>query len=359
MSAFIDKILKTVGEPFSSWDAFVTAATGPIYVILDLRSKTGWLYLLSSLVVAYGVYRLGVRRGYFSGKSFREAVFPADVYLHPSAVVDYKFVAFDQSVRMLLFVPLMSGISYFVYVLLSDSLGVSSLQVSPALAIWVLPFYALVLADLGYYVAHRLMHRLPFLWPFHEVHHSAEVLTPVTVFRVHPVEELVTSCVQSTLNALSAAIFTSVTTVSVHPLSLFGLNFITFCVFLFGFQLRHSHVWLSYGPILSRIFISPAQHQIHHSEAEKHWNKNFGFMFAFWDLMFGTIYVPKEREEIKFGCGTEPEVYGSMRNLYLVPFVKSYRVIRGLVGIKPPAVPTLSESAGTKAVVRESQDAAI
>ncbi len=41
--------------------------------------------------------------------------------------------------------------------------------------------------ELGYWLNHYLSHRVPFLWEFHKVHHSATVLTPLTNFRVHPV----------------------------------------------------------------------------------------------------------------------------------------------------------------------------
>ncbi|MBT3659004.1 MAG: sterol desaturase family protein [Rhodospirillaceae bacterium] len=61
-------------------------------------------------------------------------------------------------------------------------------------------------------------------------------------------------------------------------------------------------VWLDYGP-LSYIFISPAQHQIHHSRLPEHRDKNCGFAFAFWDALFGTLYVPKDREVFPMGLG--------------------------------------------------------
>jgi sterol desaturase/sphingolipid hydroxylase (fatty acid hydroxylase superfamily) len=91
-------------------------------------------------------------------------------------------------------------------------------------------------------------------------------------------------------------------------------------------------VWFSYGPLLSKLFISPAQHQIHHSSARKHWDKNFGFIFAFWDLFFRSLYVPKEREELTFGLGEgrqEDIQYRSVTALYLLPFKKAYRRIVG------------------------------
>ena len=109
-----------------------------------------------------------------------------------------------------------------------------------------------------------------------------------------------------------------------------GTNLLLIIFYLFGYNLRHSHVWLSYGPFFSRIFISPAQHQIHHSSSPAHFDKNLGFMFAFWDGLFGTLYIPKKKENIIFGLGEiENEKFSSFWSLYLMPFfiiAKNFRL---------------------------------
>ncbi len=334
----LDKIVHVLGEPFSSWSAFLGQVRLIPWPLTSLRSQTGWLYLLSSLVIGYVVYRSLRRRGEIPAEtSFAETVFPKAIYLHRSAIMDYKFVLLDKSIRLFLYVPLFSAVGYETYQLCLALLGPSSFTLPGNLAVWVLPTYAVVVADFSLFIAHRLMHRVPFLWPFHEVHHSAEVLTPATSYRIHPIEELVTTGIQSTVAAVSAAFFTSVSDIPVSPLSLFGVNALTFGFYLFGFQLRHSHVWLSYGPVWSRIFISPAQHQIHHSEARKHWDKNFGFVFAVWDRLFGTLYIPKEREQLTFGCGADPEDYSTLTRMYFTPFKGAWKAVRASVGRAAPA----------------------
>ena len=327
----LQRIFRVFAEPFSSWESFAGAIKGMTWTVTSLESRTGWLYLISSAMVAYAVYWHGWRQGHLPrDKSFREIVFPADVYFHPSAVADYKFVLLDKVMRMVLYVPLFSAITYVLYKAMTRTLGPSPFQMSPSVAYWCMPLGLLVIMDFSFFVVHWLMHRVPLFWPFHEVHHSAEVLTPVTVYRIHPVEELITNSATTVITAAIAALFTSTTSVKVDPLSIFGVNAVTFGFFIFGFQLRHSHVWLSYGPVWSRLFISPAQHQVHHSVAEKHWNKNFGFMFACWDWVFGTLYIPHTREHIVFGCGTDPDEYATVSRLYFRPFVKSFSVLRSL-----------------------------
>jgi sterol desaturase/sphingolipid hydroxylase (fatty acid hydroxylase superfamily) len=60
-------------------------------------------------------------------------------------------------------------------------------------------------------------------------------------------------------------------------------------------HLRHTHVWISFGPFLESIFASPAQHQIHQSRAPRHVDKNFAQFFSFLDGMLGTLYVTGPR----------------------------------------------------------------
>jgi sterol desaturase/sphingolipid hydroxylase (fatty acid hydroxylase superfamily) len=111
--------------------------------------------------------------------------------------------------------------------------------------------------------------------------------------------------------------------------AVYGLGVATYLFFLTGYHLRHSHIWLSYGLLLSTILISPAQHQIHHSKAKRHWDKNYGFILAIWDYLFGSLYVPKQKEAIEFGIGNgEEQLYSSPLKLYLLPFKRALRLLR-------------------------------
>ena len=88
------------------------------------------------------------------------------------------------------------------------------------------------------------------------------------------------------------------------PLSLWeviGVQGLSLVWNLTGSNLRHSHVWLRYPTWLERVLISPAQHQIHHSNDERHFDRNFGSAFAVWDWAFGSLYIPQKREFLRFG----------------------------------------------------------
>src|SRR5262249_30129302 len=66
---------------------------------------------------------------------------------------------------------------------------------------------ALFLAyELAYWVDHYLSHRIPVLWEFHKVHHTAEVLSPITNFRMHPVDSVVFSNIVSLFVGATAGV---------------------------------------------------------------------------------------------------------------------------------------------------------
>jgi sterol desaturase/sphingolipid hydroxylase (fatty acid hydroxylase superfamily) len=209
---------------------------------------------------------------------------------------------------------------------------------------WVIALYTVttvLLADLSFYVVHRLVHRVGVLWEFHKVHHSATVLTPITYLREHPVEQFVQVTVAALFVGPASGVFMHFFPGQLTVLTILGLNAITFVwFFLLGANLRHSHVWLSFGPVFDRLLSSPAQHQIHHSDDPAHYDRNFGSMLAIWDWMFGTLYAPVQRPAtLKFGLGAELNgQYATIADFYLRPFRNIFAMLRDT---KTPASPGL------------------
>lgn len=325
MDALLRKAVAYFARPFSSWSAFSGSVLSPVAALNNPATAHAWPYLLAGLACAWLVYRFSGRPG---RAGFLRFAFPAAAYGHRSARADYAFVAFDLLTKPLLVSPLVAAVSWCLYLALHRVLPSLPLRLpQSAAARGVLAsLAALLVSDLGLFLSHWLMHRVKLLWLFHEVHHSAEVLTPVTVYRVHPVEALVNGLVGSVVGALVAVFYGAASGSEARFLDVYGVNVILMAFFLAGFHLRHSHVWLSFGPALSRVFISPAQHQIHHSKERKHWNKNFGYTFAFWDLLLGTLYVPKARERVEFGIpDTDPEDFATVPRLYGLPLLKAWR----------------------------------
>jgi len=190
--------------------------------------------------------------------------------------------------------------------------------------------FLMLLDDFARYLVHRLMHRVPMLWVFHQVHHSARVLTPLTVLRSHPVEGVLFAVRSSLVQGISIALFVYFFPTQVDLVSVLGASVFAFVFNVAGSNLRHSPVPIRYWQWLERWLISPAQHQIHHSIEKRHYDKNFGAMLAVWDRWFGTLaHSENNQQQLRFGV-TEREEASEQRltSLLLKPFLQFFRQLK-------------------------------
>lgn len=259
-------------------------------------------------------------------------LFDPRVWLHKSARQDYVFFFFNGIIYYGVVAQLLISGHVFYEAFgagLESVFGTRETAVFAPSALTAIAFTLVVALaiDLAVWVTHYLQHKVALLWQFHQVHHSAEVLTPATVYRMHPVDLFFTGIVGVGLTALAFAGFSYLTAADPRALTVMNVNVVVFAFYLLGYNLRHSHIWINYPPWVSYIFISPAQHQTHHSIDAKHYDKNFGLIFAFWDWLFGTLYVPQGYEKLEFGISREePNPFGSVTEIYLKPFSMAWRL---------------------------------
>ena len=331
---FLERAAEYAFASVLSWSNFTEAIGRVPQVFTDFSNALAWPYLLSSLILAWVIYALAKRRGRTSATSFREFVFPARLYRHPSTLLDCRFAVIDLFLTFLLYVPIMTGIGLLGAKAMSAVLvGLMSWEpprtLSPT-AIMAAAMGFLVLHDFINYWAHVLFHKVPLLWSFHQVHHSAEVLTPAAAYRLHPVEIISFAVLQAPAVGLSAVFYENILGRDQQITMIFGVSVFRFVLGLLGNHLRHSHIWFSYGPVLDRVFSSPAQHQIHHSIDPRHWNKNFAVKLAVWDALFGTLYLPGAPETLQVGLpDADPRDFSTVRKLYFLPFRKAVKEFIG------------------------------
>lgn len=149
---------------------------------------------------------------------------------------------------------------------------------------WPLPMQVLcmVLAvDLMRYWLHRACHNYPVLWRLHEVHHSPDLLYTLNVGRFHPLEKVL----HFTLDSVPFVLLGVAPEVLAGYFLLYSVN---------GF-FQHSNVKLRYG-WLNYVVGSAETHRWHHARDPKTASCNFSNTTIVWDLIFGTWYLPRDRQ---------------------------------------------------------------
>lgn len=320
--------------------------TEPFLAFVTPRSRIFWVYLLTSLVPVLIFCALRVRgNGRSTIAAWWNTCFPKALVWSESARVDYAYYVINT-----VFMTTVFGVfTISEYEVRTAALAAfADWGVAPT-TVFELPHAASVLivtvlcglaVDFGLFLAHYAQHKIPLLWEFHKVHHSAAVLTPITVYRMHPVDDVVVGLSAGVIGGLVQASLQHLVFAGVHDAKILGLNPIFFLSYVCAYHLRHSHFWLGYPAWLSHILISPAQHQIHHSKDQRHYDKNMGFIFAVWDHWFGTLYVPRGRERLEFGLSAHEErEFSSVARLYFLPFRKALGPVQRP---RPSAGPELS-----------------
>ena len=252
-------------------------------------------------------------------------IFDKKIFFSKSAKSDYKIFLINQLIMMIvspfLITQLTIATALYFYFHTIDWLS-AGMFVGIAKIYIILSFtiFQFTIDDFSKYIVHRFMHKWPVLWALHKVHHSATVLTPMTVFRTHPLEGIIFSLRSAITQAIGISLFFYLFGNLVSLYTIVGVNIFVFVFNILGSNLRHSHIGIRYWKWLEYIFISPAQHQLHHSIAFEHHDKNFGAALAIWDWLFGSLHHSVEFETLHLGIKKDQkETTHNLRNLYFDP----------------------------------------
>lgn len=194
-------------------------------------------------------------------------------------VTDFLYVAAAALTEKLTFV-LCAAMAAYLGRGLSSQLGISS----PWPSDWNFGFQvvtALLIADVGTYLRHRLFHESSVFWRFHRIHHSVTGLYWIRSAYTHPLEQF---------TIMLAIMF---------PIALLGAGdeVIVVVAFAYGLSglLQHANI-AARSSFLNRIFATTEVHRIHHGVNEREYNSNFSAFFVFMDVLFGTYRQPELHE---------------------------------------------------------------
>ena len=286
------------------WGSKIQNLHSELWPWFDPGSRLYYLNLLSALVLSV-IFLSWVR--FKNNKNKSDSIFSLQAlkshfknyWLHPSAQVDYQIYALNAFLKVFLFAPVL-GLSLYISMYTIKGLYLLSPDFKPlegsALLFFAATVFAFLWDDFLRFYHHYLMHKVGWMWQLHKTHHSAEVLTPITLFRTHPLESLQGTLRNALSFGVSGGIFMFLFSGQVELTTLLGVNIFGFLFNSLTGNLRHSQIPISFG-WFENIFISPKQHQIHHSNQPLHFNKNFGVALSCWDKMFGS-YLRSDHQQI-------------------------------------------------------------
>jgi sterol desaturase/sphingolipid hydroxylase (fatty acid hydroxylase superfamily) len=327
LSAWI-KAVERIGD-------FLLSIVSRLHSILtSAGSSFSLTSLFCALAIAGGVLAVRhiKRRGRVRLRAVIRVLFPRRIVLHKSTRVDVAYGIFNCFIYGSIF-----GTAALSYQFLTNGVLHGLIAVVGPVTPSALPNIVqrsivtlmLFLAyEFGYWLDHYLKHRVPALWELHKVHHSAEVLTPLTTFRMHPLDTLVFTHILAVTAALTNGVVAYLFGDTTYQYALSGNNIILVVFIHLYVHLQHTHMWIAFRGTLGRVFVSPAHHQIHHSTNPIHFNKNLGSCLAIWDWLFGTLHVPaKEREKLTFGVEPVTADTHTVTGEFLAPFGRAAMVV--------------------------------
>ncbi|TVZ57863.1 sterol desaturase/sphingolipid hydroxylase (fatty acid hydroxylase superfamily) [Flavobacteriaceae bacterium MAR_2010_105] len=151
-------------------------------------------------------------------------------------------------------------------------------------------FVFFIISDFVQWNTHRLLHRVPFLWNFHKVHHSVKEMGFAAHLRYHWMEPVV----YKSLLYIPIAIIGGFDAQDVAIVHFFNITI--------G-HLNHANLGWDYG-VLKYVFNNPKMHIWHHAkDLPKHvrYGINYGLTLSIWDYVFKTSYIPHNGKDITLG----------------------------------------------------------
>lgn len=266
---------------FDYLDALITGFLGTVHwtwrsIIFDVPWYTNYFWGL--IIISLVVWAL-------------EVLFPWRKE-QPIFRKDFWLDAFYMFFNFFVFAIVISGVYKVLGVLFSD-MGINAQTLAVVdMANWpqwlqLLLFF--VVLDFVQWFTHVLLHRYPFLWEFHKVHHSVKEMGFAAHLRFHWMENILYKPLK-TLGVMVLGGF--------EPEQAYIVHFAAIAIGHFN----HANIKLTYGP-LKYILNNPVMHLYHHAYTipKGSHGVNFGISLSVWDYLFKTNYIPESSGQIELG----------------------------------------------------------
>ena len=282
-------------------DIFSTLVTRIASTLGHVFLAPGSLFSLWSLLAALVISAVWLlMRKPMRPRLLLRALLPQKLWRHRSSRLDIGLFLMNTFVTGALIgwaILSYGGISHMTLDATRHLFGHSPLPVaSPLVRAGLMTLVLFLAYDFGYWFDHYLAHKIPLRWEFHRVHHTAEVLSPLTAYRMHPVDTLLFANIVAVITGVADGLARFALSAPTQEVTLSGTNVVLLAFAFTTIHLQHSHIDIRLTGWLGRLLFSPAHHHIHHSSKARHYDSNLGSCLAVWDWMFGTLILPAPGE---------------------------------------------------------------
>ncbi|MGB0166849.1 MAG: sterol desaturase family protein [Luteibaculum sp.] len=263
------------------WDAIKSSyANYAHYLWSEITGKSEHHYLYWLMLLSLAVWLLEVLIPWRKKQAKIREDFWLDAFYMVFNFFLFSFIIY-QALSDVVVLWLNQGLAYLG---IKNTVAIS-LAESP---VWLQFLTMFLIVDFTHWNVHRMLHRVPWLWRFHKVHHSVKQMGFAAHLRFHFMETIV---------------YKSITYL---PLALigFGLDdfFLVYIISLIIGHLNHANLGWGYG-WLGYVFNNPKMHIWHHAKAlpKGRYGVNFGLSLSIWDYLFNTAYIPNSGKNIALG----------------------------------------------------------
>ncbi|MEM7374803.1 MAG: sterol desaturase family protein [Bacteroidota bacterium] len=311
------------------WDIFVNGYSNYANYLWQEITHPGWHNYFYWLIAVSAFFLL---LEWLTPWRVKQARFRKDFWL------DFFYMFFNFFLFSLIIYNAASDVVVNLFQDALASMGINNLVALEVQSwpVWAHLVVGFLVRDFVQWWVHRLLHRSPFLWEFHKVHHSVEQMGFAAHLRYHWMENVVYRTLEYIPLALIGIGLNDFFIIHIFTLAVGHYNHSNLTVSgrlsgtVFGGLLAvwiasntmdtmgsdNWYLWLGMlgggmsigafllGPVMKIIFNSPEMHIWHHAhdwpETYKY-GVNFGLTLAIWDYLFGTNYLPHSGRDIKLG----------------------------------------------------------
>ncbi len=288
-------IIDTVKKAFYDYGSYlwkeISVQTEPWY-----QNYFWWLVILSLAVWVLEIL--------FPWRK-NQSIFRKDFWLD-AFYMFFNFFIF----RLIFFSGLAALTSQTFSQVLNGNLEVFSLFDLRELPYWSQVIIFFLAMDFIQWSVHNLLHRVSFLWRFHQIHHSVKEMGFAAHLRYHWMETIVYE---------PAKYFILLVIGGFEPSSVFVIYYINIAI---G-HINHANIAIDYGP-LKYVINNPKMHIWHHAKALPEGTKgvNFGISLSVWDYIFGTAHIPSDGRDIELGFSGDENFPNDFTKQMTKPFTK-------------------------------------